>query len=75
MKNKKNLILWLTLVSFALNIVSIFLTVLNHTNEKRVDIEKTVYQKYKALIDTGNLINATDSLTENFGCFPRNILT
>lgn len=69
MKTKKNLMLRLTIVSFALNIVSIFLSILNQPQEK------TAYQKQKALIDTGNLINATDSLTENFGRFPRNILT
>jgi hypothetical protein len=65
----------LTIVSFALNIVSIFLSVLNHTHEKTAEIEKTTYQKYKTLIDTGNLINAPDSLIDEFGHFPRNILT
>jgi len=75
MKTKKNLMLRLTLVSFALNIMSIFLAFLNHTHEKTADIEKIPSQKYKALIDTGNLINAPDYLIDEFGRFPRNILT
>lgn len=65
----------LAIVSFALNIVSIFLSVLNHTHEKTVDPEKTTCQKHKTLIGTGNIINDPDSLIEGFGSFPRNILT
>jgi len=59
----------LTIVSFALNVVSIFLSVFNNAHEKTADIEKIAYQKCKALIDTRN--NAQDSLMEDFGRFPR----
>lgn len=69
MKNKKNLMLRLTIISFALNIASIFLSVLNHITEK------TTFQKYKDLIDKGNFINAQNSLDRGGGSFHKNILT
>lgn len=74
MKNKKDLMLRLTIVSFALNIASIFLSVLNHITEK-TDLEKTTSQKYKDLIDKGNFINAQNSLDRGGGSFHKNILT
>ena len=73
MKNKKNLMFRLTLVSFVLNIVSIFLSV--HTHEKTADTEKTASQKYKALIDPEKFIKARDPLVKGFDSFPRNMLT
>lgn len=75
MKTKKNLILRLTIVSFALNIVSIFLAILNQPQEKVVDIETTTYQKPKALIDTEKFISTHGPLVEDFSGFPRNIAT
>lgn len=75
MRTKKNLMLRLTIVSFALNIASIFLAVLNHAQGKVADTEKIAPQKYQALIDTGNFINVQGSLIKDFGRFPRNILT
>jgi hypothetical protein len=75
MKTKKNLMFRLTIVSFALNIVSIFLSILNQSQEKTADMEEIAYQKYKALIDTGNLINSRDPLVEGLSSFPSYILT
>lgn len=75
MKAKKNLMLRLTIVSFALNIVSIFLAILNQPQEKVVDIETTTYQKHKALIDTEKFISTHGLLVEDFSGFPRNIVT
>lgn len=74
MKTKKNLMFRLTIVGFALNIVSISLSILQ-PQEKTAEIEKITYQTDKALIDTRNLINARNPLVEDFGRFPRNILT
>lgn len=47
MRMKKNLMLRLTIVSFALNIVSIFLSALNYTHEKTVEIEKIASKNTK----------------------------
>lgn len=75
MITKKNLMLRLTIVSFALNIASIFLAVLNHAQWKAGDTEKIAPQKYQDLIDTGNFISAHGSLIWSFNDFPRNIVT
>lgn len=75
MKNKKNLMLRLTLVSFALNIVSIVLSIFNQSCGKTAEVEKIVYQKDKTLIDKTSITTPQNSLTKDFDYFPKNTLT
>ncbi len=75
MRNKKNLMLRLTIASFTLNIISIFLSVLNQPPEKLMDIEKTVYRKGKGLADIRSPMDIQGFLIDDFSRFPNNILT
>ena len=75
MKNKKNLMLRLTIASFALNIISIFLSVLNQPPERLVNIERTVYQTGKELVNIKSTMDIRGILIGNFSRFPTNILT
>ena len=75
MKTKKNLMLRLTIASFALNIISIFLSVLNQPPEKLVNIERTVYQTGKERADIKSTMDIRGLLIDDFSRFPTNILT
>lgn len=75
MKTKKNLMLRLTIASFALNIISIFLSVLNQPPERLVNIERTVYQTGKELVNIKSTMDIRGILIGNFSRFPTNILT
>lgn len=74
MKSKKSLMLHLALVSFALNVISVFLSILNQQNKKTIDME-AVYQKYRIPINKKSIVNEQNSLYEDSGNFPQNILT
>ena len=75
MRTKKDLMLRLTIASFALNIISIFLSVLNQPPERLVNIERTVYQTGKELVNIKSTMDIRGILIGNFSRFPTNILT
>lgn len=72
MKSKKNLMLQLTLVSFALNAISIFVSILSSSHKRIINVE-AAYQKDRTLTSKENIINAQKFLYEDFENFPWNV--
>ncbi len=72
MKSKKNLMLQLTLVSFALNIISIFLSILSSSHKRTINVE-AIYQKERTPTSKESIINAQNFLYEDFENFPWNV--